>query len=676
MNLLQWGIACGMTGCLLAAASAAELIWKNDEYRIYPKKNRCVVRKMSGEPSGLEVLFRPTQSRPGVEAPFMVVAIVQKDSRFSDRMASYGAFAVDVENCNDRPLVFQVRIVTHHGKVERATENFRQIIPARSKVTVTAPYATVAPFSRIALDPRLRLSPAGVDCNVNLFRERLSVDFGVLSASLYQEKEYKFKLTNFRLTGQPPQYTPLLAHPEKFFPFIDDFGQYIHADWPEKVHSEADLKGRAVEERKALAAMTPIPRRTRFGGWADGPTLRATGFFRVDRYRDRWTLVDPEGKLFFGMGMNGIRFRQNDYKKDRRHWFTHLEDHTSRNLKIKYGSIDPAAVDMAQERLCKWGFNTVGGWCDKRVYRGGRLAYTPVLLDWSKPALIPGRKFYDAFDPAFVRSLDDAFKTQWKFTIDDPWCIGYFIHNELTLNPVELGEHVATAPAAMPGKKEFRKFLEKKYPSIRELNPVWSADYADYDDFMSSRKIRFDKRKSHSDMAAFGRVMIDRYYRVCRDAVRRNAPNHLYLGSRLRPLPDADLLVAYIANQYCDVVSINSYYLLYRDLGMPGITKPIWLSEYSIRADGRGYWGAQPYRDQQERAEVFQQVFRDILANPALVGASWFCYRSQLVTGRDARGEAYPFGFVDITDTPYPEMTQANRRLSETMYDIRFGAGK
>lgn len=277
MNLLQWGIACGMTGCLLAAASAAELIWKNDEYRIYPKKNRCVVRKMSGEPSGLEVLFRPTQSRPGVEAPFMVVAIVQKDSRFSDRMASYGAFAVDVENCNDRPLVFQVRIVTHHGKVERATENFRQIIPARSKVTVTAPYATVAPFSRIALDPRLRLSPAGVDCNVNLFRERLSVDFGVLSASLYQEKEYKFKLTNFRLTGQPPQYTPLLAHPEKFFPFIDDFGQYIHADWPEKVHSEADLKGRAVEERKALAATTPIPRRTRFGGWADGPTLHAPG---------------------------------------------------------------------------------------------------------------------------------------------------------------------------------------------------------------------------------------------------------------------------------------------------------------------------------------------------------------------------------------------------------------
>ena len=80
--------------------------------------------------------------------------------------------------------------------------------------------------------------------------------------------------------------------------------------------------------------------------------------------------------------------------------------------------------------------------------------------------------------------------------------------------------------------------------------------------------------------------------------------------------------------------------------------------------------------DQQERAEVFQQVFRDILANPALVGASWFCYRSQLVTGRDARGEAYPFGFVDITDTPYPVMTQANRRLSETMYDIRFGAGK
>lgn len=624
-------------------------------------------------PSGLEVIYRPTLRRPGQESPYSVVAIVQKDSLFSDRLASYGAFALEVENCNDRPLVFQVRIVTHHGKIERATENYRQVIPARTKVTVTAPYTTIAPFNRIKLDSNLRLGPAGADCNVNLFRDRLSVDFGVTSASIYKEKEYKFKLTDFRFTGEPPRYNPILAHPEKFYPFIDDFGQYIHEDWPEKVKSEAELVERGIKERAELAAMPPVPNRSRFGGWADGPTLRATGFFRIDRHQGRWTLVDPDGKLYFGMGINGISFKKNDYKKNRAHWFTHLEDHTYRNLKIKYGKIDPNVVDMVQERLTKWGFNTASGWVDKRVYRGKRLAYTPVLLDWSKEALVPGRKFYDGFNPDLAKKLDEAFQTQWKFTIDDPWCIGYFIHNELTLNPMEIAEHVAVAPASMPGKREFRKFLEAKYPAIADLNQAWESDYASYDDFMNSRKSRFNNRKSYPDMIAFGKVMIDRYYQVCRDAVRRNAPNHLYMGSRLMPQPCADIDVAYIADKYCDIVSINSYNLLYRDLNFPGVTKPIWLSEYSIRADGRGYWGVQQCRNQQERAAMYQQVFHDILANPSIVGAAWFNYQNQLVTGRDIKGEGYPFGFVDIADTPYPEMTAMNRRLSETIYDVRFG---
>lgn len=672
MSRMKWATVVCAIGLWLASPAEEELIWTNKEFRIYPKKNRCEIRKMQDVPSGLEVIFRPTQRRPGIEAPYMVVAIVQKDSRFSDRMAAYGAFALDVENCNDRPLVFQVRIVSHHGEIERATENYRKVIPARTKVTVTAPYTTIAPFNRIHLDPKLRLGPAGADCNVNLFCERLSVDFGVMSASIYQEEEYKFKLTDFRFTGKPPVYNPVLAHPDKFYPFIDEFGQYIHDDWPEKVRSKADLIERRDRERSELAVIPPVPRRSRFGGWADGPTLRATGFFRIDRYQGRWTMVDPDGKLYFGLGINGISFRKNDYKKNRAHWFTHLEDHTSRNLVSKYGKIDPDVINMVQERLTKWGFNTVGGWVDKRVYRGKRLAYTPVLLDWSKEALIPGRKFYDAFDPALSKKLDETFRTQWKFTVDDPWCIGYFIHNELTLNPMEIAEHVAAAPASMPAKKEFRKFLEKKYPEIAALNRAWKANYADYDDFMNSRKKRFNDRKSHPDMTAFGKVMIERYYQVCRDAVRRNAPNQLYMGSRLMPVPCADIDVAYIANKYCDVVSINSYNLLYRDLKFPGVTKPIWLSEYSIRADGRGYWGVQQCRSQQERAVMFRKIFMDILANPSIVGASWFSYQNQLVTGRDVKGEGYPFGFVDITDTPYPEMSSMSRFLSENMYRFRF----
>lgn len=660
--------------CLMLNMFSVEpMVWHNNDFGLYDAKKRCEIRKISTETSGVEVIFRPTIRRPGLESYFMLAAITDYKRIFVKHLASYGALAMEVENCNSRPLVFRVRIVTHRGNSERGTDNFERIIPANSKVAVKVPYTTIAPFSKIKLDSRLRRAPSGTDAGENLFSERMSVDFCVISASIYQEKEYLFRITNIRFIDDPPKYNPILADEKHFFPFIDDFGQYIHEEWPSKVKDKTELIERDRKESAELDATPPIANRSRFGGWADGPVMKATGFFRIDKYKGLPTLVDPDGKIFFAMGINGISFKKNDYKKKRSHWFTHLNDHTYSNLSVKYGKeIDKKAVSMVQKRLTKWGINTVGGWVDKRIYLTKSLAYTPVLLDWSKEAKIPGRKFYDAFDPLFEQTLDKTFQTQWRFSLKDPWCIGYFIHNELDLNPMLLAEHVAAAPADMPGKKEFMKFLKNKYPQISDLNKAWSSKYSDYNDFLSTRKPCFDNRKSHHDMTEFGKIMIDRYYKVCSDAVRRNAPDHLYLGSRIMPVPSADIDVAYILNKYCDVVSINSYHLLYRDLTFPGITKPIWLSEYSIRADGHGYFGVQQCAGQKERAAMFRSIFHDILANPQIIGASWFSYKDQIVTGRDIKGEGYPFGFVDITDTPYREMTAESRILSEKMYDLRF----
>ena len=43
-----------------------------------------------------------------------------------------------------------------------------------------------------------------------------------------------------------------------------------------------------------------------FGGWTGGPQLEATGAFRTARHGGRWTLVDPEGRLFFSIGSQNI----------------------------------------------------------------------------------------------------------------------------------------------------------------------------------------------------------------------------------------------------------------------------------------------------------------------------------------------------------------------------------
>jgi agarase len=49
------------------------------------------------------------------------------------------------------------------------------------------------------------------------------------------------------------------------------------------------------------------------------------------------------------------------------------------------------------------------------------------------------------------------------------------------------------------------------------------------------------------------------------------------------------------------------------------------------------------------------------------VGVHWFQYIDEPLTGR-FDGENYNIGFVDVTDTPYPELRDAARRVNNTIY--------
>ena len=90
--------------------------------------------------------------------------------------------------------------------------------------------------------------------------------------------------------------------PEKFFPMIDRFGQFVHKDWPGKTRSEEDLAA-AIESEEADAAAHPGPADwNKYGGWKSGPKLKATGFFYPAVHEGKWWLVDPEGCLFWSHG--------------------------------------------------------------------------------------------------------------------------------------------------------------------------------------------------------------------------------------------------------------------------------------------------------------------------------------------------------------------------------------
>ncbi|WP_066965748.1 beta-galactosidase [Microbulbifer sp. Q7] len=87
---------------------------------------------------------------------------------------------------------------------------------------------------------------------------------------------------------------------------VDQFGQNAKMEFANKVHSVEELRDYAGEELADLRH-TPLEGRSRFGGWAEGPKLEATGFFRTEKVDGKWALVDPEGYLFFSTGIANVR---------------------------------------------------------------------------------------------------------------------------------------------------------------------------------------------------------------------------------------------------------------------------------------------------------------------------------------------------------------------------------
>jgi agarase len=87
---------------------------------------------------------------------------------------------------------------------------------------------------------------------------------------------------------------------------VDKFGQNAKLNFDNKVSTVEELIEISNQEQKTLQN-TVIQGRSQFNGWADGPKLKATGFYRVDKYQDKWTLVDPEGYLFFSNGIANVR---------------------------------------------------------------------------------------------------------------------------------------------------------------------------------------------------------------------------------------------------------------------------------------------------------------------------------------------------------------------------------
>ena len=497
--------------------------------------------------------------------------------------------------------------------------------------------------------------------------------------------------------------------PKRLFPFIDELGQFIHKDWPGKTRSVEAMRENGQREETDLADRPGPKGRDRFGGWDAGPRREATGWFRVEKHAGKWWLVDPEGRLFWSHGLDCVHARAATPISDREHyykvlpkeddplarfygrgsWAPHgyykdhspyrMYDFTQANLLRKYGDgWKQRFAEVTHRRLKSWGLNTIANWSDAGICRMQKTPYV-VSINFNAPPIEASEgywgKFYDVFDPAFRKAVAKRLAREGKTSGTDPWCIGYFVNNEMSWGKDDsLALATLGSPPGQAAKQAFVTDLEKKYVEIARLNSAWGTAHANWDALRAGREAP-DAKKARADLTAFYTRIAETYFSTVREELKKVAPNHLYLGCRFAWVND---LAAVAATKYCDVVSYNRYRYSVADHRLPaGIDMPTIVGEFHFGALDRGmlHTGLKKARDQEHRAELYEDYVRGALKNPQIVGTHWFQYKDQATTGR-GDGENYQIGFVDVCDRPYHEIVAASRRVGEDMYAYRMRGGQ
>jgi hypothetical protein len=429
-------------------------------------------------------------------------------------------------------------------------------------------------------------------------------------------------------------------------PVVDEFGQWIPAEYAGKAKSLEQLKSDWDREDKSLHSGEFGY--CKYGGFAS-TKAKATGFFRVEQINGKWWFVDPDGHLFISMGVNGMGSTGGSTRVTGREKYFAGEppadvpagasgrrpgvgDFYGWNLARRYGAgWDTKASDMALRRMEAWGLNTARSGLSKEK----PAPYAAMLRAPQTAPVYMGMP--DVYSEEFARAAESSAASQLTPMKDDPYVLGYFIGNE----PAWPGRESELTDMILKGKET---------ETQRKLKAFLAGGDT-------------PARRKEFVLAAF-----EHQLQVTNQAARKADPNHLNLGIRFGALPPDDVIRM---GRFFDVYSHNIYEYapdrawvakLYKLTG-----KPLLIGEFHFGTPTRGMAAAlMQVANEKERGIAYRYYVEQVASMPSFVGAHWFAWLDEPVTGR-MDGENYSFGFLDVTDRASDDFIQgviaAHKRL-------------
>ncbi len=626
---------------------------------------------------------------------------------------NYQWVTFDVTNVGDYPCEVGVRI---EGITKSPSRNLSDrvclVMPGETRRARANVFATPWTYDNQIETRAMRIAPG----------QPLLPGYGLIKSVSVYVRHAGVNRDHQLLVGDIRLETPMrIRSSSNLFPIVDCYGQLRTTKWPGKIQSDQQLIGASRKEQSELKATKRPGTWSKYGGWVAGPKLEATGAFRTEKVDGRWWLVDPDGNLFWSHGVacvatefsaTGVQGRENyfqwlppnnveiglgedsdplgdfyhqaqwahaGYYKNRVPYWSY--NFLLANLFRQFGrDWQYGFADLAHLRLQAWRMNTMAAWSDPLITSWKKTPYTELVRIANCP-FIEGsqsawQKFVDVFAPEFEGAVVSALKTRGA-AFDDPWCIGFFVDNELSWGDAHsLADGVMRSPATQPAKQQWINFLKQRYSTIEALNKTWQFEFENWEKLLELRNIPHgiqNQQSSLEDRTAFSLKIMERYFSTIASKLDELAPDRLYLGCRFFWHNDDAFR---IAARYCDVVSINHYRFLSTDVSLPnGVDKPIVIGEFHFGATDRGMLHPTnlPAEDQADRAANYIEFVESALRNPAIVGTHWFQYVDNPVTGRGDKNNANN-GLISITHTPYPELVEAVTEVGGQMYEIRSSA--
>ncbi|MBO2942399.1 hypothetical protein JJQ72_00150 [Paenibacillus sp. F411] len=640
-------------------------------------------------------------------------------------VGSGNAIAFELTNPTDKDITFYLR-VDDSAQADGVKDSIVTQAVAKAKSTKNY-FLSLSPN---VLDLGMRFlppNPAGAQMGY-AWGDKTINSSNIVSMQLFQlypSASSALVLDNLKVIKDPNTDSSYLNG------IADKYGQYTAVNWSDKVTKDQDLLDDKAQEAAALNGAPPAVL-SQYGGWKNGPKLQATGHFRVTQHAGKWTLVDPEGYLFFSTGLDVVRLddmhtwisgrdgmfkdlpaKNSSLGKHFRYttsvgspplgqtegW---LFNHYSANLERKYGNdYVNQWKNVSVARFKNWGFNSLGNWSEPSLYFGKgsqhKMAY--VANGWTNVgthATIPSGEWgtvADPYDPQFTTSVKNMVQNQILAygVAQDPWVIGVYIDNEIPWGSPATTDSkyllisnilaMNASDAKSHAKRAMIAHLQTKYNNnIGALNTKWGTSFASFTAMNAPFKPAQISNGMVPDYSAMLKLLARKYFSIVDAELTQKLPNKLYLGARFAEW-GISKEVQEAAAEYVDVVSYNVYKESVNGhswMDISSLNKPAIVGEFAFGANDRGIFGTGPNSEsaassQQNRAEKFTNYVNAALKNPYFVGTHWFQYVDEPLLGRHWDGENYNLGFVDVADVPYAAMVNAAKNVHAKAYATRFG---